>query len=109
MRKIDWIGTLRNFVVFGILVYAFASAYLISTNKKLFNEYKEYKMGQALIKDADAIDLLLIYADVNTSDVNRRKENMEIAAVKSYVTFAAEYIIIKYVIGDNKWEKQKRF
>lgn len=95
MRKIDWIGTLRNCVVFGILVYAFASAYLIGTNKNTFNEYKEYNVKRALLEDADVIDLFLIAADANTNDVNRRKRNAKIAVVKSYATFTADYIIYR--------------
>ena len=97
MRKIDWIGTLRNCVVFGILVYAFASVYLINMNKNTFNEYKEYNVERALLEDADVIDLFLIAANANTNGVNKRKRNAKIAAVKSYATFTAEYIIYKEV------------
>lgn len=93
MRKIDWLRTLRNFVLLVVLGYTIASVYLITTNRKAFNEYKEYNTTRALLTNTDIVDLVLIAADVNTNDVRRRKRNAKIMAVTSYATFAIDYII----------------
>lgn len=86
--KIDWIRTIRNFVLFAVLAYTVASVYFINTNKTEFNEYKEYNMNRELLREADIVDVFLVAFDANTEDVNKRKRNAKIAYAKSYVTFA---------------------
>lgn len=90
--KIDWIRTIRNFVLFVVLTYTVASVYFITTNRTEFNEYKEYNTKRELLKDADIVDVFLVAFDANSEDVNKRKRNAKIASVKSYVTFAIDCI-----------------
>lgn len=92
MRKIDWVRTIRNFVVFAVMVYTIASVYFITTNRTEFNKYKESNIEHALYENADIIDVILVNVNANTKDVNKRKRNAKVASAKSYVTFAIECI-----------------
>ena len=87
MKRIDWKGTIRNFMLAIMTVYIIASVYFIQTKPTAFKNYQDSKVESA-IKAVKPVEYFTYKLGLN------KELELKIAVVStiSYATFAMECI-----------------